>query len=50
MSTPAKTETPQAAPSESSNRVSLGLSNRVLSRPEIPSGVEGFRAPSRQSS
>src|SRR5690349_17455886 len=35
MSTSAKTEPPQAAPSEASNRVSLGLSNRLLARPEI---------------
>jgi simple sugar transport system permease protein len=35
MSTPAKTEPPQAAPSEASNRVSLGLSNRLLARPEV---------------
>src|SRR4051794_11566450 len=35
MSTPAKTETPQAAPSEVSNRVSMGLSNRLLARPEV---------------
>ena len=34
MSTPVKTDT-AAAPSEASNRVSLGLSNRVLARPEI---------------
>src|SRR3954452_13943590 len=35
MSTPAKTEAPQTAPSEASNRVSLGLSSRLLARPEI---------------
>src|SRR3954465_4573889 len=35
MSTPAKTEASPAAPSEASNRVSLGLSNRLLARPEI---------------
>jgi simple sugar transport system permease protein len=35
MSTPVKTDTTPAAPSEASNRVSLGLSNRLLARPEI---------------
>src|SRR3954452_15307329 len=35
MSTPAKTEAPHNAPTEASNRVSLGLSNRLLARPEI---------------
>jgi simple sugar transport system permease protein len=34
MSAPLKTERP-AAPSEASNRVSLGLSNRLLARPEV---------------
>jgi simple sugar transport system permease protein len=34
MSTPVKTDQP-SAPSEASNRVSLGLSNRLLARPEI---------------
>jgi simple sugar transport system permease protein len=35
MSTPVKTDPSPAAPSEASNRVSLGLSNRLLARPEI---------------
>jgi simple sugar transport system permease protein len=35
MSTSVKTDPPHAAPSEASNRVSLGLSNRLLARPEI---------------
>lgn len=34
MSTPVTTET-GPAPSEASNRVSLGLSNRLLARPEV---------------
>ena len=34
MSTPVKTDT-TAAPSEASNRVSLGFSNRLLARPEV---------------
>src|SRR3978361_512365 len=34
MSPPVKT-TPTGAPSEASNRVSLGLSNRILARPEV---------------
>src|ERR1700750_1473660 len=34
MSTPVKTET-GAAPAEASNRVTLGLSNRLLARPEV---------------
>jgi simple sugar transport system permease protein len=34
MSTPVKTDT-GTAPSEASNRVSLGLSNRLLARPEV---------------
>jgi simple sugar transport system permease protein len=34
MSTPVKT-TPAGAPSEASNRVTLGLSNRILARPEV---------------
>jgi simple sugar transport system permease protein len=35
MSTPVKTDTSSAAPSEASNRVTLSLSNRLLGRPEI---------------
>jgi simple sugar transport system permease protein len=35
MSTSVKTDPSPAAPSEASNRVSLGLSNRLLARPEI---------------
>src|SRR3954454_8677663 len=35
MSTPVKTDPSPAAPSEASNRVSLGLSNPLLARPEI---------------
>ena len=35
MSTPAMTEPAPGAPSEASNRVSLGLSNRLLARPEV---------------
>jgi simple sugar transport system permease protein len=35
MSTPVKTDPSPAAPSEASNRVSLGLTSRLLARPEI---------------
>jgi simple sugar transport system permease protein len=35
MSTPVKTDPAPQAPSEASNRVSLGWSNRLLARPEI---------------
>src|SRR6476619_162396 len=35
MSTPVKTDPSAAAPSEATNRVTLGLSNRLLARPEI---------------
>ena len=35
MSTPVRTDPPPAAPSEASNRVTLGLSNRLLGRPEV---------------
>jgi len=35
MSTPVKTDPSPAAPSEATNRVTLGLSNRLLARPEI---------------
>src|SRR5580765_8121614 len=34
MSTPVKSTSP-ATPSEASNRVTLGLSNRLLARPEV---------------
>src|SRR6478672_3036563 len=35
MSTPVRTDPPPAAPSEASNRVSVGLSSRLLGRPEV---------------
>jgi len=35
MSTPVKTDPSPAAPSEASNRVTLGLTSRLLARPEI---------------